>query len=888
MISLRHSLDWAPRLPASVRKNYAAAASFDFNRFNDHSSTIYKYKVQCRSFHLNERLFEHTSSKVEATVNTIKIKQKEKEEEMIKKEGAPGMIGPALPTQLADDKAIVVKKPLKVRIWEEVLHYYHGFRLLFVDINVCRKLLWRVLSGKTLTRRENKLLLRTTSDLFRLVPFAVFIIVPFMELLLPVFIKFFPGMLPSTFQTAKDREEKLKQSLQVRLEVAKFLQKTLDEMSVQHKEHQSEDAKQFDEFFQKIKNPNAYVSNEDMIKYAKRFEDEITLDSLSREQLVALCRVLEVNTMGTTNFLRFHLRMKLRQLAADDRAIAREGVNALDLFELQQACKTRGMRAYGLSVERLRSQLQEWIELSLNEKVPPTLLLLSRALFVSVDTPTTDKLKETIRVLPDTVAAQTMAAIGEREGKIDNKTKIEVIKEEVRKIKEEREEERQVEKAKVEELVDKAPIIEPTPMVSYESVATPKGAAAASVTSDASNTVETPPAENISSKDVELLSEALSKLSNEKKQMSVEKETIKDLKEEMQDYKEDIEQLREVRTEVHEPVRESRAAKMLFKKVNNMIDKLDKVLVDLETKQKAQQEGLPNETEAEHTTDQEKAMRASEASNTEKAIGKKEDVVRIDELVSTIKQFKETSTESRLKTIEGVLEKLDGDKDGVITVDEVLKVIKAIGHDNVHLDEKQVDELITLLDKEEILEAEDRIEKAIARSMKETNQIKEALKMEEMQKQTRRPEEELKDIAPELKDNAMDLDEVDKKNAEAKLKCPPKQHILEASEKQKDSISPKASAISSTISPTIPPTANPAPVKDKMLWLENSEDVKRNNSDSKLEAERIINCMQHYQQQQQPHLNNEKYEGVASGDNSDSKNKNNNTNNDNIRDEPKG
>lgn len=44
-------------------------------------------------------------------------------------------------------------------------------------------------------------LLRTCADLFRLVPFLVFVIVPFMELLLPVFLKLFPEMLPSTFET---------------------------------------------------------------------------------------------------------------------------------------------------------------------------------------------------------------------------------------------------------------------------------------------------------------------------------------------------------------------------------------------------------------------------------------------------------------------------------------------------------------------------------------------------------------------------------------------------------------------------------------------------------------------------------------------------------------
>ena len=41
---------------------------------------------------------------------------------------------------------------------------------------------------------------RTTQDLLRLIPFAVFIIVPFMEFLLPVALKLFPTMLPSTFE----------------------------------------------------------------------------------------------------------------------------------------------------------------------------------------------------------------------------------------------------------------------------------------------------------------------------------------------------------------------------------------------------------------------------------------------------------------------------------------------------------------------------------------------------------------------------------------------------------------------------------------------------------------------------------------------------------------
>ena len=74
-------------------------------------------------------------------------------------------------------------------------------------------------------------LVRTVSDLFRLVPFSVFVIVPFMEFLLPVALKLFPGMLPTTFTTSTERDAKMRRTLKVKLEYTKFLQKTLDEMA---------------------------------------------------------------------------------------------------------------------------------------------------------------------------------------------------------------------------------------------------------------------------------------------------------------------------------------------------------------------------------------------------------------------------------------------------------------------------------------------------------------------------------------------------------------------------------------------------------------------------------------------------------------------------------
>ena len=49
-------------------------------------------------------------------------------------------------------------------------------------------------------------------------------LVPFMELALPVLLKVFPNMLPSTFEDKLKKEEEMKRRLGLKLELARFLQ----------------------------------------------------------------------------------------------------------------------------------------------------------------------------------------------------------------------------------------------------------------------------------------------------------------------------------------------------------------------------------------------------------------------------------------------------------------------------------------------------------------------------------------------------------------------------------------------------------------------------------------------------------------------------------------
>uniref|UniRef100_A0A2K5J9M3 Mitochondrial proton/calcium exchanger protein n=1 Tax=Colobus angolensis palliatus TaxID=336983 RepID=A0A2K5J9M3_COLAP len=350
-------------------------------------------------------------SVVEKSLKSLKDKNKKLEE------GGPVYSPPA---------EEVVKKSLGQRVLDELKHYYHGFRLLWIDTKIAARMLWRILNGHTLTRRERRQFLRICADLFRLVPFLVFVVVPFMEFLLPVAVKLFPNMLPSTFETQSIKEERLKKELRVKLELAKFLQDTIEEMALKNKAAKGSATKDFSVFFQKIRETGERPSNEEIMRFSKLFEDELTLDNLTRPQLVALCKLLELQSIGTNNFLRFQLTMRLRSIKADDKLIAEEGVDSLNVKELQAACRARGMRALGVTEDRLRGQLKQWLDLHLHQEIPTSLLILSRAMYLPDTLSPADQLKSTLQTLPEIVAKEAQVKAAEVEGEqVDNKAKLE-------------------------------------------------------------------------------------------------------------------------------------------------------------------------------------------------------------------------------------------------------------------------------------------------------------------------------------------------------------------------------------------------------------------------------------------------------------------------------
>ncbi|CAI9288164.1 unnamed protein product [Lactuca saligna] len=333
-------------------------------------------------------------------------------------------------------------------------HYWLGIKLLGADVRISSRMLLKLANGKSLSRRERQQLTRTTADIFRLVPVAVFIIVPFMEFLLPVFLKVFPNMLPSTFQDKMKEQEALKRKLNARIEYAKFLQDTVKEMAKEIQNSRSGEVKKtaedLDEFLSKART-GAVVSNEEILGFAKLFNDELTLDNISRPRLVNMCKYMGIQPYGTDAYLRYMLRKRLRWIKSDDKMIEAEGgVDALTDDEVREDCRERGMVGL-LTVEEMRYQLRDWLDLSLNHSVPSSLLILSRSFTVSGKLKPEEVVRAALSSLPDEVVDTVgVTSLPSEDSVSERKRKLEFLEMQEELIKEEEEKEEEVQAKKKE------------------------------------------------------------------------------------------------------------------------------------------------------------------------------------------------------------------------------------------------------------------------------------------------------------------------------------------------------------------------------------------------------------------------------------------------------
>ncbi|KEG00772.1 LETM1-like protein, putative [Plasmodium vinckei vinckei] len=266
-----------------------------------------------------------------------------------------------------------------------------GILLFLTNMKISKNLIIKRLKGHRLSYSEYKLLIRTINDMFKLIPFSFFIIVPFAEFLLPVVLKIYPNLLPSTFKNNDDNFNNIKKNLYAKQQLSKFLQQLIEEKEKQLNENIGIDSdkkkKILNKFHQQLINKdeedvNPFLNVNDTLKIAKIFKDEFVLDQMNLKTLQTICHLLGLKPYSIHYHVVLQLRHHFLRLQREDRELIYEGVDNLKKNTLVEICKDRGMN-FNTTENEMKLQVKKWLELASIKEIPYILLLYIRCVVVT-------------------------------------------------------------------------------------------------------------------------------------------------------------------------------------------------------------------------------------------------------------------------------------------------------------------------------------------------------------------------------------------------------------------------------------------------------------------------------------------------------------------------
>ncbi|CAD2089363.1 LETM1-like protein, putative [Plasmodium vinckei lentum] len=266
-----------------------------------------------------------------------------------------------------------------------------GILLFLTNMKISKNLIIKRLKGHRLSYSEYKLLIRTINDMFKLIPFSFFIIVPFAEFLLPVVLKIYPNLLPSTFKNNDDNFNNIKKNLYAKQQLSKFLQQLIEEKEKQLNENIGIDSdkkkKILNKFHQQLINKdeedvNPFLNVNDTLKIAKIFKDEFVLDQMNLKTLQTICHLLGLKPYSIHYHVVLQLRHHFLRLQREDRELIYEGVDNLKKNTLVEICKDRGMN-FNTTENEMKMQVKKWLELASIKEIPYILLLYIRCVVVT-------------------------------------------------------------------------------------------------------------------------------------------------------------------------------------------------------------------------------------------------------------------------------------------------------------------------------------------------------------------------------------------------------------------------------------------------------------------------------------------------------------------------
>ncbi len=157
---------------------------------------------------------------------------------------------------------------------------------------------------------------------------------------------------------------------------------------------------------------------------------------------------MQINAFGTDNYLRYQIRHKLNRIRQDDIVISHEGAENMSKLELVSACQSRGIQTANLSEDRLRQELQQWIDLHVRNRISGTLLVLSKAFNYVAAGNNDDNAQSHLRSLELTLSSLPDNLVNEAELSVNsegatNKQRLEVLQQQEELIEDEAEQEQE-------------------------------------------------------------------------------------------------------------------------------------------------------------------------------------------------------------------------------------------------------------------------------------------------------------------------------------------------------------------------------------------------------------------------------------------------------------
>jgi len=141
-------------LAKSSKINYVLNDSNIRQRYQPSKFLQHKYCIQ--PFHTSNRIQFLSSNRLQTIQNNEPLKEeinKGIENEKLTHKSAQSAKDD-VNTSETKPTAIAKKKPLMTRIKDELVHYWDGTKLLGLEIKISTKLLYKLMKGHKLTRRE--------------------------------------------------------------------------------------------------------------------------------------------------------------------------------------------------------------------------------------------------------------------------------------------------------------------------------------------------------------------------------------------------------------------------------------------------------------------------------------------------------------------------------------------------------------------------------------------------------------------------------------------------------------------------------------------------------------------------------------------------------------